>query len=308
MVRHKSLVAVAFLLLLSASLSAATEKDRVLDNFFSTAREIQTGSIPSIESIEADFNSEITFSHETMTALQPFISNIFHAPLPSILRSDGFLRIKFRNVAGKNATENAFLYSNSSLGSFVLTKSGDNIELHVPKLGVIINDSMDEIRNTLPQQNQASVPDANATFPADFLTSILAYITGNEKEIREKIRMEEKTGLLNGMKTYLFTYPLENGNLDIAIYDNFWTFATIGFTGNNTRMQLKYPKPVQKADPSICLPEVVNIKGERDRNLISVELSKLRYNRLFSESDFRVERLNFREFVAIMYLKFIQAR
>ena len=109
-------------------------------------------------------------------------------------------------------------------------------------------------------------------------------------------------------KTHLFTYPLENGDLDIAIYDNFWTFATIGFTGNNTRMQLKYPKPVQKADPSICLPEVVNIKGERDRNLISVELSKLRYNRLFSESDFRIERLNFREFVAIMYLKFIQAR
>ena len=121
--------------------------------------------------------------------------------------------------------------------------------------------------------------------------------------------MEKKTGSLNGIKTYLFAYPADNGTFDIAIYDNFWTFAAIGFTGdNNTYMQLKYPKPDGKGASSNYLPEVINLKGERDNNVISVELSKLKYNRLFSESDFRIDRLNFQEFVTIMYLKFLQTR
>ncbi len=306
----KNLKTIFFAVLFSfcLTLSAANEeKDKILDNFFAAMNEIQTKAMPSIESMEADIISEITFSHETANALQPFISGIFRTRLPSILRGDGFLRIKFKNTDGKNEAEHMFLYSNSSIGSFALAKSGKDIELHIPKLGVIIDDDINEIRKIL--QQQISIPETPTSFPADFLTYISAYICANEDEIREKIVMEKKTGSLNGIKTHLFTYPADNGVFDIAVYDNFWTFATIGFTGdNNTYMQLKYPKPDGKGSSSNYLPEVINLKGERDNNVISVELSKLKYNRLFSESDFRIDRLNFQEFVTIMYLKFLQAR
>ncbi|MBN1445389.1 MAG: hypothetical protein JW957_04700 [Candidatus Omnitrophica bacterium] len=295
----------SFCLILSAANNE--EKDRILDNFFAAIKDMQTKNIPPIESMEADIISEITFSRETAAALQPFISDIFRSRLPSILRSDGFLRIKFKNTAGENKAEHMFLYSNSSIGSFAMAKSGKDIELHIPKLGVIINDDINEIRKII--QQQVSIPETPASFPANFFTYISAYIAENEETIREKIVMEEKNASLNGIKTHLFTYPADNGTFDIAIYDNFWTFAAIGFTGGkNTYMQLKYPKPDGKADNFNYLPDVINIKGERDNNLLSVELSKLKYNRLFSESDFRIERLNFREFVTIMYLKFLQAR
>ncbi len=290
------------------TLTAATEeKEKVLNNFFTAMNEIQAKNIPPVESLEADMIFEMAFSNDTLTSLQPFISSIFRTRLPSTMRGDGFVRIKFKNTAGTNEAEHMFLYSNSAIGSFALAKAGSNIELHIPKLGVIINDDIDAIKQIL--QQKVALPQTPTSFPAAFLTYISSYITANEDEIRGKIKMQDKTSLLNGIKTYLFSYPAENGNLDIAVYDGFWTFASMSFTGDdNTFMQLKYPKPDTKTGYSNYLPDVINLKGVRDNNVLSVELSRIKYNRLFSESDFRIDRLNFQEFVTIMYLKFLQAR
>jgi len=295
------------IVLLCFNIWAAEEKDRVLDNFFAKVKSLQSGTTLSIESMEANFSSEIVLSQNTLNTVQPLFNNVLQRPFSNILKGEGILRIKFKNVEGKNKAEYMYLYYNSpSIGNFIFTKALDNIEIYLPAAGIVIKDTLPEIQKILQQYGQKDI--SQQSFPPDIITSILSYISVNEKSIREKIQFK-KTGTANGKKTYLFTYPLDNGELTVEIYDEFWTFASINFAGNdkNAHIQLKYPLPPDTASFS-CLPDVITMKGEEKGNSISVVVSDIKYNRLFSENDFKVLQMNLQEFAAIMYLRYLQSK
>jgi hypothetical protein len=288
------------------NLSASEQKDRILDNFFATVKEMQAQDIPVIKNMEADITSEIRFSNHTLKILQPFINNIFRTTLPSVLKSSGLLKIGFKNADGKIEPDNIYLYTNSAIGSFTVVKSGDNIDIYVPQLGFIISDTIDTIREVLLKQNKISVK--KPLFPADFATSFFDYVAANEKSIREKMRMENKTGLAKGQKTYFLNYPLDKGSLNIEIYDRFWTFASVTFNGNKnkTRMRLQYPMPIEKVEPGLYFPEFIRLSGEKDDNIIYLELSGLKYNTPVTEKSFSLQSIGFREFLTVITLKILQ--
>ena len=298
------------IVLLCFNIWAAEEKDRVLDNFFTKVKSIPLGDIPSIESIEVKFLSEITLSPEALNTIQPVINNLFQKPVSNnTLKGEGILRIKFRNTDGKNKAEYMYLYYTSlspSIGNFTFTKSLDNIEIYLPSLGIVIKDTVDNIQNVLKIYGQKDMP--QQSFPPEIITTIFGYLATTEKSVREKVQFK-KTGMANGKKTYLFTYPLDNGELTVEIYDEFWTFASISFTekDKNVNIQLQYPLP---SDPStsFVLPDKIIMRGEDKGNSISLNVSNIKYNRLFSENDFKVLNMNFQEFATLMYLKYLQGR
>ncbi|HOL21965.1 MAG TPA: hypothetical protein PLQ41_03805 [bacterium] len=281
-------------------------KDRVLDNFFTKIRSAQPETFPAIESIQANIKTEITFSQETLAVIQPFINNISKESMSNVLTGTGDIKIKFTNIDGKNKAEYIYLYFNNPLLNFVFTKSGDDIEIVLPKMGIIIKDNINEIEKIMNQYKQ-QIDKQKSTFPSNIAKETINYIIANENIIREKIKMKEKTGEKDGVKTYIFNYPVNDGNLNIEIFDKYWSFASISFSDKNKSfIRMDYSIPDKKSGYFIYLPETILLQKEEKGNKLSTELSDIKYNLLFSNNDFKILNMNFQEFTAFMYLKLLQ--
>jgi len=50
----------------------------------------------------------------------------------------------------------------------------------------------------------------------------------------------------------------------------------------------------------------VILNGEKDKNKISLNFSDINYNKLFSESDFKIKEMNFAEMVTSIYMKILK--
>ena len=298
---------IVFVLFFAAFLcinSAAEEnKNDIMDDFFSSLKKMLSMDIPVMENMEAAVNSELTFSDSTFKALKPVAGELFKTELPKTLKGRGFMRMQFENAGEKDKTERLYLYTDSEIGSLILTKTGNDIELFLPAPGVIIEDRFDEIKKIL--KGYVGIPETPDSFPADILRFILNFAVKNEGLLREKIRIDDRTISVNGEKTRLFTYPARSGTLDMQMYESSQTFASIGFSSGNKHISLQYPLPENKTGHSHFFPEKVILSAKSGGNTLSVTLSDLKYNRLFSDNDFKIERLNFHEFITVMYLKFL---
>ncbi|MDD3726041.1 MAG: hypothetical protein PHI44_02445 [Candidatus Ratteibacteria bacterium] len=297
---------VLFFCFLVFHLQAKDNKDLILNNFFTKIRSAQTEAFPTIESIQTKMKTEIALSPGALAAIQPFINNLFNEPVSNVLTGTGDLKIKFIGVDGKSKAEYICMYFNSSLLNFVFTKAGDNIEVLLPRMGVVIKDNISEIEKILKQYGQKTDIQKQAV-SSNVLKETINYIITNEDTIREKITMEEKIGKKDGQTTYIFNYPIQKGNIKIEIFDNYWTFASISFSGKDgSFVRLNYSIPDKKAGYLIYLPDTILLQKEEKGNKLSVEFSGMTYNRLFSENEFKLINMNFQEFTAFLYLKLLQ--
>lgn len=277
-----------------------TETDVVLDNFFSVVNQIDLKQMV-INTMEADVEVEVKPSPMLIPYLKPF----FPKGIPTTLKSKGYIRNIFKNLDGKYEVEYSYIYQDTSMGDIVLSRMQDKIEIILPSTGIIINDTIPEIKAVM---NQYIPLTSQPSSPLDTTKLVLIYLKTQEKAVREKLKFES-IGKKDNIKTYIFSYPVDDGKILVEIYDQTWTFASISFDGMSNMasvyFQINYPL-IQNVVTANFLPQSILLKGKKEDTDVSIMLSNIKYNQLFSENDFEVMRMNFQEFIVRMYLKYLQ--
>ncbi|MCM8762509.1 MAG: hypothetical protein NC905_02650 [Candidatus Omnitrophica bacterium] len=277
-----------------------SETDIVLDNFFSIIKQIDLKQM-EVNTMEADVSVEIKLS----PMLEPYLKPFFSEGVPHILKSKGYIRNVFKNVGDKYEVDYSYIYQNTSMGDIVFSRIQDKIEILLPSLGIIVNDTIPEIKAVV---NQYIPLTDQPSSPLETTKLVLMYLKTQEKAVKEKIKFE-KTGNKNGVKIYVYSYPVDNGKILVEIYDQIWTFASISFDGiSNTAsvyFQINYPL-IKDAITSNFLPQSIVLKGSKEDTDVSIILSNIKYNQLLSATDFEITRMNFQEFIVSMYLKYLQ--
>lgn len=295
------LVSVFFSLTFTLYSEQKSEAEVVLDNFFNIVKQIDLKQL-AINTMEADVEIDVKPS----PVLEPYLKPFFPKGIPSSLKSKGYIRNVFKNVGDKYEVEYSYIYQNTSMGDIVLSRMQDKIEILLPSLGIIVNDTIPEIKAVINQY--IPLTEQQTSSPFDTTKLVIAYLKTQENSVREKIKFE-KTGNKNGVKTYIYSYPVDNGKILVEIYDQTWTFASIIFDGVSNMasvyFQINYPFS-QDAITSNFLPQSIILKGNKQETDVSITLSNIKYNQLFSSSDFEVMKMNFQEFIVRMYLKYIQ--
>ncbi|MCX8082028.1 MAG: hypothetical protein N3D17_01310 [bacterium] len=294
---------IIFLISVSVFCEDKTEKDTVLDNFFNTVKQMNLQQIV-INTMETDVEVEVKLS----PMLEPYVKSFFSKGVPPVLKSKGYLRNVFRNIDNKYEVEYSYLYQDTSMGDIVISRMKDNINVLLPSLGIIINDTLPEIKAVV---NQYVPLTEQPNSPFDTTYMVITYLKNQEKSVREKIKFE-RNGTKAGIKTHIYSYPVDNGKILLEIYDGIWTIATITFDGINnmasTYIQIEYPVVKDTSNLSMNLPNSFILKGQKEGTEVVITLSNIKYNKLLSNSDFEIAKMNFQEFIATMYLKYVQGQ
>ncbi|MCM8830141.1 MAG: hypothetical protein NC824_03995 [Candidatus Omnitrophica bacterium] len=277
-----------------------SETDIVLDNFFTIVRQIDLKEM-EVNTMEADVDVEIKLS----PMLEPYLKPFFPKGVPSTLKSKGYIRNVFKNVGDKYEIDYSYIYQNTSMGDIVLSRMQDKIEILFPSLGIIVNDTIPGIQAVVKQYIPLT---DHPSSPFNTIKLVLLYLKTQEKAVREKVKFE-KTGNKNGIKTYIYSYPVDNGKIIVEIYDQIWTFASMSFDGISNMasiyFQINYPLIKDAITPNF-LPQSIILKGKKEDTDVSIILSNIKYNHLLSATDFEITRMNFQEFIVSMYLKYLQ--
>lgn len=283
-------------------------KDVVLNNFFNLLKATDIRSF-DVNTFEADMEIEVKLA----PSLESYIKSFFpKGSFSSPFKSKGYIRNVLRNTGNRWDIEYAYVYQDTSIGDIVISKVQDKVEVVLPSFGIIISDSLQNIKNVIGQY----VPiKEQQNSPFSFAKMIFTYLTTQEKAVREKLQFERED-IKNEVKTYVFSYPLDNGKIYLAIFDGTWTLASMWFEGTVSKdaihlpyLYVKFEYPFRKdVVTGTFMPESIILKGDQGNSNVSIMISNIKYNKLFSTSDFEIAKMNFQEFAVSMYLKYLQRR
>jgi hypothetical protein len=276
-----------------------------MDNFFNQLKNLKDkAQFLRIETIEGKINGEIIFSDETLKILKNPFYKIFQKDLPQTIKINGYLRGKVSPESEKFEFDYLYIYIFSDVESFVFSQVKNDVQMLIPSLGIIMKDKKENIDNFLKSQKPADMN--KGPLPVNFFSSFFEYLILKENEIKEKIKFE-KEGKRDNLKTFIYNYPYQDGNINIEIFDKFWTFSKVKIiTKDKTELILSYSIPEKEIKVSNFLPISVMLNAEKDKNRVSLNFFEINYNGLFSESDFKIKEMNFPEVIASMYMKILK--
>ena len=279
--------------------------DEVVNNFFDQLKNLkEKAQFLRIETIESKINGELIFSDETLRILQNPFYKIFQKSLPQCLKINGYFRGKVSPESEKFEFDYLYIYIFTDIESFVFSQIKNDVQMLIPSLGIIMNDKKENIDNFIKSQKSQGIN--KGILPINFLSFFFEYLTLKESEIKEKIKFEKESKRDN-LKTFIYNYPYKNGNINIEIFDKFWTFSKVKVIGKDkTELILTYSVPEKEIKVSNFLPNSIILNAEKDKNRVSLNFFDINYNRLFSESDFKIKEMNFTEMVTSIYMKILK--
>mgnify|MGYP000231423256 CR=1 FL=1 len=279
--------------------------DEVVNNFFDQLKNLkEKAQFLRIETIESKINGELIFSDETLRILQNPFYKIFQKSLPQCLKINGYFRGKVSSESEKFEFDYLYIYIFTDIESFVFSQIKNDVQMLIPSLGIIMNDKKENIDNFIKSQKSQGIN--KGILPINFLSFFFEYLTLKESEIKEKIKFEKESKRDN-LKTFIYNYPYKNGNINIEIFDKFWTFSKVKVIGKDkTELILTYSVPEKEIKVSNFLPNSIILNAEKDKNRVSLNFFDINYNRLFSESDFKIKEMNFTEMVTSIYMKILK--
>jgi len=279
--------------------------DEVVNNFFDQLKNLkEKAQFLRIETIESKINGELIFSDETLRILQNPFYKIFQKSLPQCLKINGYFRGKVSSESEKFEFDYLYIYIFTDIESFVFSQIKNDVQMLIPSLGIIMNDKKENIDNFIKSQKSQGIN--KGILPINFLSFFFEYLTLKESEIKEKIKFEKESKRDN-LKTFIYNYPYKNGNINIEIFDKFWTFSKVKVIGKDkTELILIYSVPEKEIKVSNFLPNSIILNAEKDKNRVSLNFFDINYNRLFSESDFKIKEMNFTEMVTSIYMKILK--
>lgn len=279
--------------------------DEVTDNFFNQLKSLkEKAQFLRIESIESKINGELSFSEESLKVLKEPFYKIFQKQLPQSIKMNGYLRGKVSSESEKFEFDYLYIYIFSDVESFVFSQVKDDMEMLIPSLGIIMKDNKNNIKNLIKIEKMDSLKEG--PLPVNFFSYFFEYLLSKENEIREKLKFEKESNREN-LKTYIYTIPYKDGNIEIEFFDKFYTFSRVNIIGKDkTELILLYSKPEKEIKVSSFLPESITLKGEKDKNRVVLNFTDIKYNKLFSENDFKIKEMNFPEMVTSIYMKILK--
>jgi hypothetical protein len=244
--------------------------DEVMDNFFNQLKNLKDkAQFLRIETIEGKINGEIIFSDETLRKLKNPFYKIFQKDLPQTIKINGYLRGKVSPESEKFEFDYLYIYIFSDVESFVFSQVKNDVQMLIPSLGIIMKDKKENIDNFLKSQKPADMN--KGPLPVNFFSSFFEYLILKENEIKEKIKFE-KEGKRDNLKTFIYNYPYQDGNINIEIFDKFWTFSKVKIiTKDKTELILSYSIPEKEIKVSNFLPISVILNAEKDKNKSFIE-------------------------------------
>jgi hypothetical protein len=279
--------------------------DEIIDQFFSQIKNLKVKSQSiRIETIESKISGEITFSDESYNLLIIPFQKIFSKTLPKSLKIDGYMKGKFSPESDKLEFEYLYIYLSNEIDHFVYSQIKDKIQILIPSLGIILKDTKENIKNLIKIQQEKDGNPQNNFLPVNFLGALFSYLEEKEDEIKSNIQFS-KEGEREKTKTYSYNYPFSDGNINVEIFDKFYTFSSIEILNNKekTDIIMIYPFPEKEVKIYSYLPETIKIKSLKDKNTVIINLTDIKYNKLFSESDFKIKEMTFPELLGSIYLK-----
>jgi len=279
--------------------------DEIIDQFFSQIKNLKVKSQSiRIETIESKISGEITFSDESYNLLKISFQKIFSKTLPKSLKIDGYMKGKFSPESDKLEFEYLYIYLSNEIDNFVYSQIKDKIQILIPSLGIILKDTKENIKNLIKIQQEKDGNPQNNFLPVNFLGALFSYLEEKEDEIKSNIQFS-KEGEREKTKTYSYNYPFSDGNINVEIFDKFYTFSSIEILNNKekTDIIMIYPFPEKEVKIYSYLPETIKIKSLKDKNTVIINLTDIKYNKLFSESDFKIKEMTFPELLGSIYLK-----
>ena len=279
--------------------------DEIIDQFFSQIKNLKVKSQSiRIETIESKISGEITFSDESYNLLIIPFQKIFSKTLPKSLKIDGYMKGKFSPESDKLEFEYLYIYLSNEIDNFVYSQIKDKIQILIPSLGIILKDTKENIKNLIKIQQEKDGNPQNNFLPVNFLGALFSYLEEKEDEIKSNIQFS-KEGEREKTKTYSYNYPFSDGNINVEIFDKFYTFSSIEILNNKekTDIIMIYPFPEKEVKIYSYLPETIKIKSLKDKNTVIINLTDIKYNKLFSESDFKIKEMTFPELLGSIYLK-----
>lgn len=281
--------------------------DEVIDNFFNQLKSLkERAQFLRIESIEGKINGELSFSEESLKVLKEPFYKIFQKQLPQSIKINGYLRGKVSPESEKFEFDYLYIYIFSDVESFVFSQVKDDMEMLIPSLGIIMKDNKNNIKNLIKSQNKEKIDEMKSPLPVNFFSYFFEYLLSKENEIKEKLKFEKESNREN-LKTYIYGLPYEDGNVEIEIFDKFYTFSRVNIFGKDkTELILFYSKPEKEIKVSSFLPELITLKSEKDKNRVVLNFTDIKYNKLFSENDFKIKEMNFPEMVTSIYMKILK--
>jgi len=279
--------------------------DEIIDQFFSQIKNLKVKSQSiRIETIESKISGEITFSDESYNLLIIPFQKIFSKTLPKSLKIDGYMKGKFSPESDKLEFEYLYIYLSNEIDNFVYSQIKDKIQILIPSLGIILKDTKENIKNLIKTQQEKDGNPQNNFLPVNFLGALFSYLEEKEDEIKSNIQFS-KEGEREKTKTYSYNYPFSDGNINVEIFDKFYTFSSIEILNNKekTDIIMIYPFPEKEVKIYSYLPETIKIKSLKDKNTVIINLTDIKYNKLFSESDFKIKEMTFPELLGSIYLK-----
>lgn len=279
--------------------------DEVIDNFFNQLKNLKgKAQFSRIETIESKIYGELNFSENTFKNLKEPFYKIFQKELPQNLKINGYLKGKISPESEKLEFSHLYLYIFSNLDSIVFSQVKDDIEILIPSMGIIMRDKKENIEKFTKISYQENISIETGPLSIHLLSKFLDYLLVNEQYIKEKIKFEKEMQRDN-FKIFIYSYPLDQNLLNIEIIDKFFTFSQIRFINNKEKIELilTYSIPDKQVNLLSFLPSSITLKGEKDKNKIFLNFSEINYNKLFSESDFKIKVMNFPEIITSIYMK-----
>ncbi len=295
-------------LLIFLILSSICFSDEIIDNFFNQLKSLkEKAQFLRIETIETKISGEINFSDETFNTLKIPLQKIFQKEISKDLKLNGYFRGKISSESEKFEFSHLYIYIFSDLESLVFSQVGNDIQILVPSLGVILKDKKQNVENFINSQKTEELNTKSGPLPVNFLSSFFEYLATKEEKIKEKIKFE-KESKREGIKVLIYNYPIEGGNIIIEIFDKLYTFSQVKIVNNKEKVELTlyYSIPEKEIKVSSYLPEVITFKSEKDKNKLILNFSDIQYNKLFSENDFRIKEMNFPELITSIYMKILK--
>ncbi|MCM8833050.1 MAG: hypothetical protein NC816_03915 [Candidatus Omnitrophica bacterium] len=277
--------------------------DEIIDNFFSQIKKLKdiTKNF-KIETIESKISAEIIFSDGSYNLIKIPFQKIFQKTLPKDLKIDGYLRGKF--YPNSLEFEYFYIFLSSEIDNFIISQTKNDIQILIPSLGIIVKDKNENLRKF---DKQKEINLEKNILPINFIEILFSSLIEKEEEIKSKFDFLEERKREN-LKTFAYSYPFQEGILNFEIFDNFYSFSKIEIINNKekTKVIFNYPIPEKEIKIYSYLPSSIEIKSEKDKNIVNLNLTEIKYNKLFSEDDFKIKEMSFLEIIGSIFLKAVK--
>lgn len=274
----------------------------IINNFFSQLNNLKEKAKDfKIESFEGMIKGEISFSESSFKMIKDTFKKAFEKEIPQNLKFNGNFRGKFSKDKDILELEYLYIFVSSDIDNFVFSQVKNDIQFLIPSLGVIVKDKKESIEKISQKEKEDT---SKNLVPVNFLWFLFEYLITKQDEIKSNL-IYLREGKRNGLKTFVYTLNIPEGKVEIEILENFYTFNKMRIINEKEKSDiiLNYPIPAKEIEIISFLPESIEIKSRKDENILNIKLEQIKFNKLFTPSDFKIKELSLSEFLLNLFIK-----